>query len=814
MRHYGMNTINALRCLPAFVIVLSGLSGCGGRTYPALDAVEIRRTEGDIPHIKAADWFGAGYGHGYVQAEDALCTLAEAFVTYRGERSVYWGPHAKPDHDATFGRADNLQLDVFFRAFVDEARIKRYRARQSRQIDRLVQGFAAGYNRYVATTGAAGRACAGQPWLQIVSPNDVYRRLYAVGLAAGYARFIPQIVSARPPTERVSAVSSPPETGKQARAALLHRFASTVGSRPHLGSNALAFGGRVAGDGQSVLFGNPHWYWSGPDRFYRAHLTIPGRVNVAGAAILGVPVIMIGFNDQVAWSHTVSTARRYGLFELTLSPDNPTAYQYDGESVPMRAQVVAVQVRDEQGGITSVSRTLYRSHHGPIVDFGAAAAALGWSKTRAWAIRDINADNVDVFATFVRWSQARSLDEFIAIQKDTSAIPWVNTVAIGRDDGRAWFADIGRVPDVSDARRARCAGEAAPVFSRLDALAPLLDGSRSECDWPSQAMPPERMPSLLSRKFVANMNDSYWLTQPAAPIEGLDRILGREGRPLSLRSQAGFRLANEFSRREWASAHDLNRALQPAVLDAEAYSAVRFKDALLSAVCVAETVSVHDDILTGAAFAAPRTVAIDRACRVLAQWSGGGNADDRGSLLWDSWWQRLRRIPPAEFYRKPFSATQPLVTPAEPNGRHPRVAEALGAALLSMQAQGLALGTPRGDVLSVTVEGQALGLYGGCSSQGYFTIACAAEDVYDMSSLGFGNSYLQMVSFGDDGLRAYTLMAHGQREHALNGGPGGEPVRRYADKQWRRMPFSAAEIADAPAVSRRVLRFRNPSSAR
>ena len=245
------------------------------------------------------------------------------------------------------------------------------------------------------------------------------------------------------------------------------------------------------------------------------------------------------------------------------------------------------------------------------------------------------------------------------------------------------------------------------------------------------------------------------------------------------------------------------------MLDAEAYSAVRFKDALLSAVCVAETVSVHDDILTGAAFATPRTVAIDRACRVLAQWSGGGNADDRGSLLWDSWWQRLRRIPPAEFYRKPFSATQPLVTPAEPNGRHPRVAEALGAALLSMQAQGLSLGTPRGDVLSVTVEGQALGLYGGCSSQGYFTIACAAENVYDMSSLGFGNSYLQMVSFGDDGLRAYTLMAHGQREHALNGGLGGEPVRRYADKRWRRMPFSAAEIADAPAVSRTVLRFRN-----
>ena len=796
---------------------MTALSACSSHPRLALNEVEIRRTGGAIPHIRAADWFGAGYGHGYVQAEDALCTLAEAFVTYRGERSVHWGPRARPVHDATFGRADNLQLDVFFRAFIDAALIKKYRARQSRQIDALVQGFAAGYNRYVTSIGAAGRECAGQPWLRTISPRDIYRRLVAAGLAAGYARFIPQIVGARPPAGPVSAVSPRPEVSQPARAALLKRFAGKVGSRPHLGSNALAFGGGVTGEKQSVLFGNPHWYWSGPDRFYQVHLTIAGQLNVAGAAFLGAPVVMIGFNDQVAWSHTVSTARRYGLFELKLSKDNPAVYQYDGKPVSMRARTVDVPVRNEQGDITTVSRTLYRSHHGPVIDLGAVAAALGWSTTRALAIRDINANNFRIFETFMRWSQARSLDEFVAIQRDTSAIPWVNTIAIGRNDGRAWFADIGRVPYVTDPLRARCAGDAAPVFSRLDALAPLLDGSRSACDWLSAAdsptpgaMPPARMPALFSRKFVANMNDSYWLTQPAAPIEGLDQILGREGQPLSLRSQAGLRLAHEFSRREWPSAHALNRALQSAVLDAQAYSAVRFKDALLSAVCTAQSVTVHDDILTGETFATPRTVAIDNACRVLDQWSGGGNADDRGSLLWDSWWQRLRRIPPAEFYRRPFSARQPLLTPAEPDGRHPRVAAALGAALLSMRARGWALQAPRGDVLSVTVEGNPLGLYGGCSSQGYFTVACGAENAYKMTPLGFGNSYLQMVSFGDDGPRAYTLMAHGQHERALNGGAGAEPVRRYASKQWRRVPFSEAQIARDPSVSRTVLRFRKP----
>jgi acyl-homoserine-lactone acylase len=291
-----------------------------------------------------------------------------------------------------------------------------------------------------------------------------------------------------------------------------------------------------------VLFGNPHWYWGGPHRFYQAHLTIPGQLNVAGASLLGAPVIMIGFNDQVAWSHTVSTARRYGLFELNLSKDNPTAYHHDGKSMPMTRKIVEVQVREENGDIATVAHTLYRSEHGPVIDFGAGSADLGWGAERALAIRDVNADNFRIFETFLRWNRAQSLDEFVAIQRDTTATPWVNTAAIGRDNGQVWFADIGRVPYVTNGLRQNCTGGLAAIFSKFDPVAPLLDGSRSECNWldsgataKSGAMPAERMPSLFSENYVANMNDSYWLTQPTAPIEGLDMILGGEGKPLSLR---------------------------------------------------------------------------------------------------------------------------------------------------------------------------------------------------------------------------------------------------------------------------------------
>ena len=107
----------------------------------------------------------------------------------------------------------------------------------------------------------------------------------------------------------------------------------------------IAFGQQATGAETGVLFGNPHWFWGGPDRFYQAHLTLPGKLNVAGVSFLGYPVIMIGFNERVAWSHTVSTARRMGLYELSLDSNRPTVYQIDDELEAMREMSITVHAR-------------------------------------------------------------------------------------------------------------------------------------------------------------------------------------------------------------------------------------------------------------------------------------------------------------------------------------------------------------------------------------------------------------------------------------------------------------------------------------
>ena len=134
-----------------------------------------------------------------------------------------------------------------------------------------------------------------------------------------------------------------------------------------IGSNAVALGPDATANGKGMLLGNPHFPWDGSERFYESQLTIPGKINVEGGSLLGVPIINIGHTDNLAWSHTVSTAYRFTPFELTLVPGDPHSYLYDGQiRADDRAENVTVQVRNPDNSVTPQTRTLYSSHHGPI----------------------------------------------------------------------------------------------------------------------------------------------------------------------------------------------------------------------------------------------------------------------------------------------------------------------------------------------------------------------------------------------------------------------------------------------------------------
>jgi acyl-homoserine-lactone acylase len=779
--------------------------------------VEIRRTADGIPHILAHDWYGLGYGYGFAQAEDALCTLAEAFITFSGRRAYFFGADSRPRHESTFGRWRNLELDFFFRAFANDELIAEYRRNQPPELNQVIDGFAAGYNRYLYDTrGIASSTpsspCLRESWVGEITAEDIFRRVIAANLAAGYAKFIPEIVNAVPP----GAGGAVPLVSNDASAApLSERLVTSVGGRAGLGSNLIAFGRQATGAESGVLFGNPHWYWGGPDRFYQAHLTIPGQLNVAGVSFLGYPVIMIGFNEKVAWSNTVSSARRFGLYEISLDSTDPTVYQIDGVSEIMRSVSITVETRGADGEVIPVTRTLYRTRFGPVIDLGVQAKAFGWNTDKALAIRDVNEDNFRTLRTFFYWGQSRSLNEFAAIQRREAGIPWVNTAAIASDDERAWFSDIGAMPNVPDTLRQQCTSALGEVFSGMHPETPFLDGSRSNCNWVDDSKAPQAgaapaamQPELFRKDYVANMNDSYWSSNPQQPLEGFPSSMGEERSPLSLRTRLGHHIAQSQLNRREKSPDKLSKRLRTAVLDSRVYSAELFKNPVLAHVCKKNHLILEVDSLTDITFLPARQVDVSKACGILKKWPNTGNASDRGALIWDAFWTRIAQIPENELYRIPFSADSPIETPNALKVDDPRVEQAFSAAIMAISTSGRALNTPRGRYLYARSGARRIPLYGGCGDIGYFTIACDDDNGYQMGSNSVGNSYVQIIHFGREGVEAYTLLAHGLNESVFEQEKAGKKdngLYRYAKKSWLRFPFREKDILNFPMLNHTVL---------
>ena len=809
MRAKSSGGLGPLFLVLPVALALGACAGTAGGPPPEAKApgpykAEIRRTAMGVPHIKADDWAGAGYGYAYAQAQDDLCTLAEGFVTFRGERSQFFGAEAQIQANSTIGRPKNIDADFFHKHVLADDAVDAMARAQPESIRRLVEGFAAGYNRYLKdlrdleSEAAAHAACRDAPWLRPVTAQDIYRRMYATNLAAGYSNFVANIATAVPPGAQVASHGLSGTAPRQ--------WAMEVGGTAGVGSNMIGFGTAATGDASPMLFGNPHWYWRGPDRFYQAQLTIPGQLNISGTSFLGIPVILIGFNDNVAWSHTVSTARRFGFFQLKLASGDPTSYMRDGAAVKMQATDITVKVKATDGSMTQVTRTLYKSEYGPMVNLAPLNSGLAWSQTMAFAIRDINGENYRTFRNWLRWNQAKSLDEFIAIQREETAIPWVNTVAVGRGGAKAWYADIGAVPNVTPAQVTDCTTAVGASMQPTLPRVPIFDGSRSACDWQTDAdsaqkgaIGASRMPNLQRDDYVANMNDSYWLANPKAPMTGYPDIMGPAGtEAVSFRTRMGNVLAQ--ARIDGSDSYGAKGAtpgtVKQMVLNSRSLTAELFRTQALPIVCATPTINVATDPLTSEAIGP--SVDVSAACATLQAWEGTGVSGAKGAHVWDEFWNRASQIPAATLYNVPFDAADPIHTPRDlKSSAGTLLQQAFGAAVARVQASGYAVDAARGDYLFATRGGKKIPLYGGCGGPGYFTIACSENRLdkggYTMDGNPNGNSYMQVVRFPEGGVEAHTFLTFSLSDDPASA-HNGDYTRAYSAGQWLRMPFSEAEI--------------------
>jgi acyl-homoserine-lactone acylase len=641
-----------------------------GPAYHAL----IRRTDYGIPHIQAADLGSAGFGQGWAYAQDRFCDLDEQIVMVRSQlsRSLGVGPG-----DVYLG-SDLAVLDLRLMA-----RARAQLPTLAPDVRALLAGYTAGFDGYLRTTGPTHIPgwCAGQPWITPITATDLlaYQRYLAINDSG--VGFLRAIVTAQPPgsTEQSSGAVRIPAAAVTAAARAVMDPATHAG----LGSNGWALGGTRTADGRGVLVANPHYPWQGPLALWECQLTVPGLLDVYGASVGGMPGVQIGFNDHLAWTHTVSASAQYTLYSVRLVPGHPTEYLFGGRPAAMRAVNATVEVKGDNDKLYPFRHTMWSTRYGPVLNLS-MAGGLGWTTARAITYADADIGDGDLLAQWLHMDEATSLRQFQQVFQHYQAMPWLNTLAAD-DRGNAWYIDDSAVPDLPAA--------AARAWAR--APGHLLDGSSPRFNWVRAPgarrpglVPYQDQPQLERRDYVFNANNSYWLASPSHPLTGFSPLYGPT------------RIAQTPRTRENA----VVLAGLHHVTAAQAGQALLSERSLTSDLLAGEVIRACQAQGSRPVSVAGTPVSLAAACHVLAAWSRQFTVSARGAVLWREFITSMIYAHPnallqaGPLLRRGFDPRRPVTTPAQLTRSTAPVLRAMARAVLNLRRAKVALDAPLGSV--------------------------------------------------------------------------------------------------------------------
>ncbi|TAM44485.1 MAG: penicillin acylase family protein, partial [Burkholderiaceae bacterium] len=223
-------------------------------------------------------------------------------------------------------------------------------------------------------------------------------------------------------------------------------FSQSAGTVEGKGSNDWVVAGTHTVSGKPLLANDPHLGLSAPAIWYFAALQAPG-VNVIGATLPGLPFVVLGRTDKVAWGFTNTGPDVQDLYLEQINPANPAQYRtpdVDGRMVwadfKTRKEIIKVK---NQPDIAIVVR---ETRHGPVLsdaqkayagllDLDKYAVALRWSA--------LDADNHTVVAG-LKTNEAESVDDLLRANADYHS-PMQNVV-MADVDGNVAYKAVGRVP--------------------------------------------------------------------------------------------------------------------------------------------------------------------------------------------------------------------------------------------------------------------------------------------------------------------------------------------------------------------------------
>ncbi|HEX3866207.1 MAG TPA: penicillin acylase family protein, partial [Gemmatimonadaceae bacterium] len=628
--------------------------------------VEVRRTAHGVPHIKAENLAAAGYAEAYVQSEDYGSRVALSLLRARGELAKWYGRDSVNDDFASY-YGYHRALESY--GLVDEPTREMY------------EGFAEGANRYI----------------------ELHPEEFPAGFAphfTGYDVLAKDVES--PPVGQANKFLARSDSAKAARAP----------GNPDDGSNAWAFAPSRTTSGKAILLRNPHLVWTAG--YYEAHVEVPGVLDFYGDLRIGGPFGVIGgFNHDLGWATTNNDPLLWQIYSLDADPKSPGHYLLDGKSVPLDSVIETVQYKNG-GGFSSVSRTVWRTSLGPVIER--------------------HGGKIDVFRAGDD-GEFRAGEQFVKMMRATSLAEWKDAMRMrARLNSSFTYADrAGNIYYLWNA-----AIPSLPHPSGGDTVAIPV---RNTSDAWTHYVPLDSLPQVLDPTggYIHNENDAPYYTNMRQPLDPAAYPPYFPAPKLGLRSQLAIDLIDNDRRMSLEDVVKLKHSYRMLLAD-----------------------RVRDDLVRDVRASHP-TGDVASAIEMIASWDKTVSPESRGGTLFEAWWRRYSGRAATvtdSAFAEPWTPSAPITTPR--GLRWPsRAVDAFAWAVNDTKRRFGSFDPRWGDVHRVR-RGPVDVPVGGCSSDlGCFRVLTYRDDADGKREATGSDGWILVVEF-DDEPRAYSILAYGE----------------------------------------------------
>ncbi len=367
-----------------------------------LAPVDIYRDANGVPHIYASNEHDLFMAQGFVHAQDRFWQMDFQRHTSAGRLSELMGKNT-------------ISTDTFLRTLGWERVARQELAALDPTTRASLEAYAEGVNAYMA--GRKGTQLAleylflnllnpgyePEPWtplhtltwakamawdlrgnmdeeidrallLAMLTPEQIAElypdypanRPYMVNDLAAFAN--PEAAAPAAPSAALHTALTPAYESARAQLAGL-QGALTLLPDEGIGSNSWAVAGSRTASGQPLLANDPHLSAGIPHIWYQVGLHCRPKgpdcnLDLVGFSFPGVPAVIIGHNDRIAWGFTNVGPDVMDLYIEKINPDNPYQYEFEGEWRDMEVITETILV----GGGDPIDLEVRLTHHGPLIN--------------------------------------------------------------------------------------------------------------------------------------------------------------------------------------------------------------------------------------------------------------------------------------------------------------------------------------------------------------------------------------------------------------------------------------------------------------